>query len=308
LFDMSSFRQKHPVLLGLFVLTGIFFLFLGGISLLISSFIPQTHKSDIFSKKEGIGIIELKGLIVNSEQILKNLTSFRNNPNVKSIVLRIDSPGGAVGAAQEIFEEVKRTNKVKPVVASMGTMGASGGYYAALGAEKIMANPGTMTGSIGVIVKFPNLEGLFEKIGYKSEVIKSGTMKDVGASNRPISDEERALMQGLIDNVFNQFVQAVAESRAMEEDTVKKLADGRIFSGQQAFEAGLIDTLGNFTDAIILAAELGGLDPKQPELIYPLEEKRFSILNLLTSSNEQSFLEGFIPEYPILSFEWTGMQ
>jgi protease-4 len=197
---------------------------------------------------------------------------------------------------------------VKPVVASMGTMGASGGYYAALGAEKIMANPGTMTGSIGVIVKFPNLEGLFEKIGYKSEVIKSGTMKDVGASNRPLSNEERTLMQSLIDNVFNQFVQAVAESRSMPEETVKELADGRIFSGQQAFEAGLIDSLGNFTDAIILAAELGGLDPQKPELIYPLEEKRFSILNLLTSGNEQSILEGFIPEYPILSFEWTGVQ
>jgi protease-4 len=288
---MSSFRQKHPILLGLFILTGIFFLFLGGISLLFLSLIPQAHKSDIFSKKEGIGVIELKGLMVSSEQVLKNLTAFRNNPNVKSIILRIDSPGGAVGVAQEIFEDVKRTNAVKPVVASMGTLGASGGYYAALGAEQIMANPGTMTGSIGVIVKFPNLEGLFKKIGYKSEVIKSGVMKDIGASNRPLSDDERALVQGLIDNVFNQFVQAVAESRAMDEDAVKKLADGRIFSGQQAFDAGLIDTLGNFTDAITMAAELGGLDPKK-----------------LTSGNEQSILEGFIPEYPILSFEWTGLQ
>jgi len=305
---MSSFRQKHPVLLGLFILTGIFCLFLGGLSLLFSSIVSRSPKSDIFSKKEGIGIIELKGLIVSSEKVLKNLTSFRNNPDIKSIILRIESPGGSVGAAQEIFQDVKRTNKVKPVVASMGSMGASGGYYAALGAEKIIANPGTMTGSIGVIVKFPNLEGLFDKIGYKSEVIKSGAMKDVGASNRPINDQERALMQELIDNVFNQFVQAIVESRDMPEETVRELADGRIFSGEQAFEAGLIDDLGNFTDAVTMAAELGGLDPKQPKLIYPQEERRFSLLNLLTSSNDQSILEGFMPAYPILSFEWAGMQ
>ena len=289
-------------------MTGIFFLFLGGISLLFSAIISQSHNGDIFSKKQGVGIIELNGLIVSSEQILKNLTSFRNDPNVKSIILRIDSPGGSVGAAQEIFEDVKRTNEVKPVVASMGSLGASGGYYAALGAEKIIANPGTMTGSIGVIVKFPNLEGLFEKVGYKTEVVKSGAMKDVGAPNRPLSDKERALLQGLIDNVFNQFVKAVAESRGMPEETVKELADGRIFSGEQAFEVGLIDGLGNFTDAVSMAAELGGLDPEQPELIYPSEERRFSLLSLLTSSNERSFLEGFMPEYPILSFEWTGMQ
>ena len=295
-------------MLGIFVLTGIFFLFLGGISLLFSAIISQSHNGDIFSKKQGVGIIELNGLIVSSEQILKNLTSFRNDPNVKSIILRIDSPGGSVGAAQEIFKDVKRTNEVKPVVASMGSLGASGGYYAALGAEKIIANPGTMTGSIGVIVKFPNLEGLFEKVGYKTEVVKSGAMKDVGAPNRPLSDKERALLQGLIDNVFNQFVKAVAESRGMPEETVKELADGRIFSGEQAFEAGLIDGLGNFTDAVSMAAELGGLDPEQPELIYPSEERRFSLLSLLTSSNKQSFLEGFMPEYPILSFEWTGMQ
>ena len=289
-------------------MTGIFFLFLGGISLLFSAIISQSHNGDIFSKKQGVGIIELNGLIVSSEQILKNLTSFRNNPNVKSIILRIDSPGGSVGAAQEIFEDIKRTNEVKPVVASMGSLGASGGYYAALGAEKIIANPGTMTGSIWVIVKFPNLEGLFEKVGYKTEVVKSGAMKDVGAPNRPLSDKERALLQGLIDNVFNQFVKAVAESRGMPEETVKELADGRIFSGEQAFEVGLIEGLGNFTDAVSMAAELGGLDPEQPELIYPSEERRFSLLSLLTSSNEQSFLEGFMPEYPILSFEWTGMQ
>jgi protease-4 len=304
---MSSFRQKHPIILGLFILTGIFFLFLGGISLLISSLISNSRQTDIFAKKEGVGIIELKGLIVSSEQILENLSELRNNSNVKSIVLRIESPGGAVGASQEIYTEVKRTNDLKPVVASMGSMGTSGGYYAALGANSIVANPGTMTGSIGVIIKFPNLEGLYEKIGYRSEVIKSGALKGIGASDRPLSEEERSLMQDLIDNVYNQFVRDVAAARSIPKETVIELADGRIYSGEQAFEIGLIDNLGNFADAIALAADLGGLDTKEPQLIYPRSDKKFSLLNLLTSA-EQSFVDNFVPLYPILSFEWTGRQ
>jgi protease-4 len=304
---MSSFRQKHPILLGLFILTGIFFLFLAGISLLISSVISQSDTADIFSKKEGVGIIELKGLIVSSEPILKYLTEFRNNPDVKSIVLRIDSPGGAVGAAQEIYQEIERTNQVKPVIASMGSMGASGGYYAALGADTIMANPGTMTGSIGVIVKFPNLEGLFEKIGYKNQVIKSGPLKDIGASDRPITEKERKLMQDLIDNVYNQFVRDVAAARSLPEETVFKLADGRVYTGEQALELGLIDKLGNFTDAITTAAELGGLDTVEPQLIYPKSERKFSLFNLLTNA-EQSLVENFVPLVPLLSYEWKMAQ
>lgn len=302
---MSSFRQKHPILLGLFILAGIFLFFLGGISLLISSLISQSSKTDLFSSREGIGIVELKGLLVTSEPVLKQLTEFRNDPNVKSIVLRIESPGGAVGAAQEIYQEISRTNSVKPVVASMGSMGASGGYYAALGAETILANPGTMTGSIGVIVKFPNLEGLFDKIGYKSEVVKSGPLKDIGASNRSLTEAERTVMQDLIDNVYNQFVQDIAAARSMDAAAVFELADGRIFTGEQALEVGLIDRLGNFIDAIKIAAELGGLDPEDPRLIYPKAERRFSLFSLLTNA-EQSLVDNFAPLYPILSFEWPG--
>jgi protease-4 len=302
---MSSFRQKHPILLGLFILTGIFFLFLGGLSLLISSLIPHDSQTDIFSSKEGVGIVELKGLIISSEQTLKQLTEFRHDPNVKSVVLRIDSPGGSVGASQEIYKEVMRTNEIKPVIASMGSMGASGGYYAALGAENIIANPGTMTGSIGVIVKLPNLEGLFEKIGYRSEVIKSGPLKDVGASNRPMSEEERKLMQDLIDNVYGQFVRDIAAARGMEEDIIQELADGRVYTGEQALEVGLIDSLGNFTDAITIAADMGGLDIEAPRLIYPKVDRKFSLFNLLT--NAESLVDNFVPLYPILSFEWTGI-
>lgn len=304
---MSSFRQKHPILLGLFILTGIFLFFIGGISLLISTLISHGPGTDIFAKKEGVGIVDLKGLIISPEQVLKHLTEFRHNPNVKAIVLRIDSPGGSVGASQEIYKEVMRTNEVKPVIASMGSMGASGGYYAALGAENIIANPGTMTGSIGVIIKFPNLEGLFEKIGYRSEVIKSGPLKDVGASNRPMSEKERQLMQELIDNVYGQFVRDIAAARGMEKNSVEELADGRIYTGEQALGVGLIDSLGNFTDAITIAAEMGGLDTEYPQLIYPKADRTFSLFNLLTNA-EQSLVDNFAPLYPIISFEWTGMQ
>lgn len=285
-------------------MAGIFLFFAGGVSLLISSLFFQPRKTALFTKKTGVGVVELKGLITTPEKIIASLTAFRKNEDVKSIILRIDSPGGTVGASQEIYEEVKRTNAVKPVVASMGSVGASGGYYAALGAQKIIANPGTITGSIGVIAKFANLEKLFEKIGYKSEVIKSGQLKDIGATNRPMTAEERALLQELINNLHGQFVKAVAESRVLPEQEVRRLADGRIFSGEQALEAGLIDALGNFTDAIILAARLGGLDTETPELIYP--RKKMSLWDIIAGNNRLS-LDNFIPNTPILSYEWTGI-
>jgi len=298
------FRQEHPVLMG-FILLGLVFLFFwGGVTFFIST-VNRPAKGEIFGMKPGVGIIDLKGVITTPEEIIDDLTSFRTNSNVKAIVLRIDSPGGAVGASQEIFEEVKRTNKVKPVVASMGSVAASGGFYAALGAEKIVASAGTLTGSVGVILKFANLKELFDKIGYKSEVVKSGDLKDIGSPDRPLSQKERDILQALIDNVYNQFVKAVAESRNLPEEQVRALADGRVFSGEQAKEAGLIDQLGNFTDAIMLAADLAGLDKENPNLIYP-EKKEFSIFEMLTGDSSQSILNRAAkPFSSILSYEWT---
>lgn len=273
-------------------------------SLLISLLIIPSGKTDLFTKRTGIGVVELKGLITDPEETIKTLTAFRKEKNIKSIILRIDSPGGAVGASQEIYEEVKRTNEVKPVIASMGSVAASGGYYAALGAEKIIANPGTITGSVGVIAKFVNLEELFQKIGYKSEVIKSGQLKDIGAPNRKMTEEERTLLQNLIDSLHGQFVSAVAQGRELERGKVLGLADGRVLSGEQALEAGLIDSLGNFTDAIILAAELGGLETENPELIYP--EEKTAWLNMITGQSSRLFLNNVIQSFPFLSYEWTG--
>ncbi len=300
-----SFRQKHPFLMGLIILAGITLLFWAGVSLLISSVITDRQATELFIKKEGIGLIELKGVIVTPDDTLATLSDFRKNPAIKAIILRIDSPGGAVGASQEIYTEVKRTNTVKPVIASLGSVGASGGYYAALGAERIVASPGTLTGSMGVIIKFTNLQELFNKIGYKSEVVKSGLMKDIGAVDRSMTAEERELVQNLIDNVHNQFIRAVVESRELPEEKVAALADGRIFSGEQALNEGLIDELGNLTDAITRAAELTGLDTDDPHLIYP-EEKRYSLLKILTTESRKNLFNNILQYFPVLAYEWTG--
>lgn len=300
-----KFREKHPVVTGFVILTGIFLLFWVGISLLVSSLLPSQSKHEIFGPRDAIGVVELTGLIVSPEKTIKELAAFRKNENIRAVILRIDSPGGAVGASQEIFEEVKRTNAVKPVVASMGSVAASGGYYAALGARQIIANPGTLTGSIGVIIKFPNLEELFDKIGYKKEVIKSGLMKDIGAADRTMTDEERALLQELIANIHAQFVQAVADRRSIPLEKVQSLADGRIYSGEQALREGLIDELGNFTAAVTRATKLAEIESDDPPLIYP-EEERFSLLKMLAGTANPNLLENLVHSRPILSYEWTG--
>ena len=278
--------------------------FWGGITFFVTR-LTGPAKSELFLK-EGLGVIDVKGVILESEEILANLVAFREEPKIKGIVLRIDSPGGAGGASQEIYDEVRRTSKVKPVVASMGSVAASGGLYVSLGAGKIVANPGTLTGSMGVILKFANLEGLFDKIGYKNEVVKSGRLKDIGSPSRPMTEEERQMLQGMIDNVQEQFVQAVSESRSLPAAEVRKIADGRIFSGQQAKEYGLVDQLGNFSDAVMLAAELAGIkSDKMPELIYPREDD-FSFLRLMTGKNSESLLQQTGLSGPLLAYEWTG--
>jgi len=259
---------------------------------------------DLFDHKPGIGVIDLQGVMLSAEEVLADLAEFREDEAIKAVLIRIDSPGGAVGAAQEIFQDIKRTAKVKPVVASLASMAASGGYYAALGANAIVANPGTMTGSIGVIITFANLEKILDKVGYRSEVIKSGENKDIGSMTRAMTPEERGLLQAMIDNVHHQFIQAVAESRKLSLDTVRPLADGRIFTGSQAKEFGLVDRLGNFTDAVEVAMELAGLKGERPNLIYP-EPKEFSILELLAGEKSQSAIKLLLPNQPGLMYQWS---
>lgn len=277
-------------------------IFWAGVAFFIMRLIPQGDR-DIFSSKNGIGVINLHGVMMSSEEVLADLQEFRQNKHIKAVIVRIDSPGGAVGAAQEIYQDIQRTAQVKPVIASMSSVAASGGYYAALGASSIFANPGTMTGSIGVIIQFPNLEKILDKVGYQSETIKSGLNKDIGSITRAMTQDERKLLQDMIDTVHNQFIQAIADSRKLPIDTVRPLADGRIFSGSQAKEYGLIDNLGNFTDAVDMAMELAGLGGEQPELIYP-KNKKFSIFDFLASEQSQSLITLLLSKSPRLMYQW----
>jgi protease-4 len=197
-------------------------------------------------------------------------------------VLRIDSPGGGVVPSQEIHDAVQRvrTKNNKAVIASMGSVAASGGYYIAVATDRIVANPGTLTGSIGVIMEMANVEGLLQKIGVEGVVIKSGKFKDVGSPLRKMSDEERGLLQNVMDDVHKQFIEAVAEGRALELSDVQALADGRIFTGRQAKDAKLVDELGDLEDAIQLAADIVGIEG-EPKVVEP--RRRFSIRELLES-------------------------
>lgn len=258
-----------------------------GLILLVGS---KSSGNKGFSRTDKIGVIEVIGPITQSKQIIADLKSFERNTKVKAVVLRVDSPGGGVGPSQEIYAAVKAL-KNKPVIVSMGSVAASGGYYIAAPATHIFANPGTITGSIGVIMEFPDIAALLEKIGLHRRVIKSGTFKDIGSPVRDMTSEEQALLQGVIDDVYAQFVAAVAIGRDLEPAVVRKLADGRIFSGSQAKEAGLVDELGGLQAAIEYAARRVGIDG-DPEVIYP-EPERVSLLDLFlqrTTSSLQQYL------------------
>jgi protease-4 len=222
-----------------------------------------------------IAVIEVEGLITESRAVIDKLIRYRDNDRVKAIVVRIDSPGGSVGPAQEIHEELVKTQEKKAVIASMGSVAASGGYYIACAAHTIVANPGTITGSIGVIIEFANIEELLGKIGLKSVVIKSGKYKDILSPTRQLEDEERGLLQAVIDNVHGQFITAVAAGRKLPREKVTEIADGRILSGEQAKQLGLVDELGNLQDALKIAADRAGIQGK-PDIIYP-EKKRPSL-------------------------------
>jgi len=224
-----------------------------------------------FFSGDGIGVLQIEGAIDDPRVVLTELRRFKEAPWVKAIVVRIDSPGGAVAPTQEIFEEIQRTKKKKPCIASMGSIAASGGYYIASACDKIVANPGTMTGSIGVIMQLGNVEELMKKIGVKGYNVKSGANKDIGSPFQPLSPEGRQILQSLVDNVHGQFVTAVAKGRGMDEGRVRKLADGRIYSGAQAKELGLVDQFGTLEDAIELAARRVGL-PAEPAVYYSRPE------------------------------------
>ena len=237
--------------------------------------------------QDGVAIVRVEGPILDSSQTVAELQTFAEDPLVKAIVVRIDSPGGGVAPSQEIYNAVKRVRKEqnKTVVASMGTVAASGGYYIAVATDRILANPGTLTGSIGVIMQMANFQELLEKIGVKSVVVKTGRFKDLGSPFRPMGEEERELLESVMNDTLSQFIEAVADGRSMDAADVEQLADGRVFTGRQAKSVLLIDEIGDLHDAVKLAGELSGIEGK-PRVLETT--KPFSFQEFL----ESTFLGG----------------
>lgn len=265
----------------------ILWLILAGIVLL---FLANTLFPDLdFSTEERIALVRVEGVILDAQQTVSELKRYGDNPLVKAVVVRIDSPGGGVVPSQEIHDAVKRIREKqsKLVIASMGTVAASGGYYIAAATDRIVANPGTLTGSIGVIMELANVEGLMKKIGVESVVVKSGAHKDLGSPFRAMNLEDRTILQNVMDDVHSQFIEAVAAGRSLDVKTVRVLADGRIFTGRQAKAAKLVDELGDLNDAIKLAADMAGLEG-EPRVVEP--RKRFSIRELI-----EGHLGGILP-------------
>src|SRR5574337_959946 len=231
-----------------------------------------------------VALITVEGVILDSKEVIEQLEKYRENPSVKAIVLRINSPGGGVAPSQEIYEELLKTRQTdkKPVVASMGSVAASGGYYIASATDLIVANPGTITGSIGVLLQVPNISGLMQKIGVKSVVVKSGQHKDLASPTREMTDAERQILQGMLDDVHNQFIDVVAKGRQIDRKKVEAIADGRIFSGREAQSLGLVDQLGNLQDAIERAGTLAGI-PGKPTVIQERKRELF-LIDLLRGS------------------------
>ncbi len=254
-----------------------------------------------------VAIVNLTGTILSSREIVSELQTVAENRSVKAIVLRVDSPGGGVAASQEIYEEVKSiSDTIKPIVVSMGSLAASGGYYVSCGATRIVADPGTITGSIGVIAMFPNYAKLMTKLGLQMDVIKSGKYKDSGSPFRPMTEQDMKYFQGVVDNSYEQFLNVVAENRKLPVDKLKKFADGRVFTGEQALKLGLIDTLGSFEDAIKIAAHLGGIKGK-PVVVEPTGRKTLFDLVFGDFFSKLHIFEKDFIEQPILQYRFAQL-
>lgn len=271
---------------------GILVLFLGTIWVLMAT----VSEDGLPTGGPRVAVVEIEGIIVDGTAAVRELREHADNPAIKAVVLRVNSPGGVVAPTQEIFAAIQRARKAgKPVVATLGAVAASGGYYVAAAADRIYANPGTLTGSIGVVMQMANLEGLLKKVGVEYVVVKAGAYKDVGNFARTMSPEERKMLQALLDDVYSQFVDAVAEGRGLERKEVLAFAEGRIYSGQQALALKMVDEMGGFEDAVEAAGKLANIQGR-PKLVYP--RKKFSFKDLLEN---RLGLSGVGPLLPALS-------
>lgn len=270
----------------------IFFLIVFAIIAVLSLVLTFSNKAPLGEK---VALIRVTGVIIDSTDVIDELKEYAKDSSVKAIIIRVDSPGGAVAPSQEIYEEILKIKKNKKVIVSMGSVAASGGYYISAPADKIVANAGTLTGSIGVIMEIPNVSGLMEKIGVQTQIIKSGRHKDIASVFRSMTPEEKQIMQTVLDDVHNQFITAVSEGRGINFEVISKLADGRIFTGRMAKDLGLVDELGNLQDAIMLAGKLTGIEG-EPKVVS--KKEKFSVFDML---------KGQLPE-KLLSNVFSGIQ
>lgn len=276
-------------------------IFLAGLTLFA---VASVISSKVSSSRPKIGVVEISGIILDSRDVVRQLTQFSKDSSILGIIIRIDSPGGSVAPSQEIYNEVLKIKKSdKKIVASLGSLAASGGYYIASAANRIFANPGTLTGSIGVIMAFSNVEGLMDKIGLEPVVVKSGKFKDTGSPVRPMSKEEREFLQSVLDDVHEQFIEAVSQARQMDIEAIKTLADGRIYTGRQALNHNLVDELGGFEESLAFLTQSLGIK-ERPELVQEKGELSFFDW-LLQGISRQKLTQSIAPNpYPTLQFLW----
>ena len=292
------FARRHPFLFFLVIIsTCLTVMFLGFVVLFSfgSKVLNTQFAQEYTSSNANIGIVEIDGMILSSKKIIQNIKTFRDKESIKAIILRIDSPGGGIGPSQEIYREIIKAKTDKKIITSMGSVAASGGYYIASATNGIIANPGTITGSIGVIMEYANIMEIAKKIGISPIVIKSGKYKDMGSPLRELQDSEKKILQDLVDELHIQFVNDVAKARNIDVQTTTILADGRIYTGEKALDLKLIDRLGNLDDAVRWAGEMadikGELNP-----VYPKEDKITFIKKLASTLFKDINISGTITD------------
>lgn len=275
--------QKRHLVIGAIIVV-LFLLALGFFAMMFISLASGGGELEFAGLGGNVGIVEAFGVLDEpmGRRVIENLESWIDAGNIKAIVLHVNSPGGGAAISQEVYDAVNRARDTKPVVVSMASVAASGGYYISCPADMIVANPGTLTGSIGVIMQIYTAEGLMEKIGLDLQTVKSGDLKDAGNMSRNLTDEERLMLQSVVMDTHEQFVAAVTEGRGLEEDDVRRLADGSIYTGHQAYNYGLVDTLGGLNEAIELAAELADIRG-EPKVVRPYKRKEVSLFDLMGS-------------------------
>lgn len=300
---MSKSTRSFLVILCILVAFAIVFIIFSGLP---GSLPPGSTATAVSGSGDRIGLVELKGTITSSEEFNRQIKKYREDHSIRAILVRIDSPGGGVVASQEMYEELRKARESgKPVVVSMGALAASGGYYVACGGSRLVANRGTLTGSIGVISEFLQVRQALDKLGIDVKIIKAGRLKDAGTPTRPMTTLDERYFQSLMDEVHRQFIGVVRDERKLAEEKVVDLADGRVFTGDQAVKEGLVDTLGTFEEAVSIAAQMAGIKG-EPEIVR--ERKRVSVWNSIFGDVGETVrdLKQEMLDRPVLSYRFTG--